>query len=902
MTDIAADTSTTAHISVGDTYTGTIETGGDHDWIAIDLVAGQKYTFTLNGSGANALEDPYLYLLDSSGTVVVENDDGNGSRDSRIVFTATTSGTYYLDAAAWGDATHSYTGDYTLSAQKFTPPPVYSYTQIADQLVNGYWGGDWHSFDVTQGGTITVNLTALTTAGQTLARAALAEWSDVIGVNFQSVTTGGQIVFDDSDDGAYTDSAWSNHVISTSNVNISTQWISDYGTSLDSYSFQTYVHEIGHALGLGHAGNYNDTATYPDDALYSNDAWSATVMSYFSPEESSYFADQGFSYDFALTPMSGDILAMQTLYGLSTTTRTGDTTYGYASNSGNAVFNTTSNPDAAYTIFDSGGTDTLNYAGSGADQLINLNPETFSNVAGQTGNVSIAVGTVIENATGGSGDDTIVGNAANNLLNGGSGNDTVSYEAAAAGVTVDLRSSGQQDTVGAGRDTLSSFENLVGSGFGDTLVGASTTVSISGGDGNDRITATTSSTSMYGGTGDDTYVVSDSSAKIYENVDDGTDSVQSSVSYNLSQNVENLTLAGSAAINATGNSLANVLTGNSGNNLLVGGAGDDQLAGAVGNDKLLGDGGNDRLDGGAGNDRLIGGTGDDTYIADSYSDAVVENAGEGHDQVSSSADFVLRANVEDLTLTGSAGIWGYGNDIDNALTGNSAANKLFGLAGNDLIDGKGGADRLFGGTGDDTYYVDNYSDHLVEVAGEGTDTVFASTKYKLAANVENLTITGTADLWAYGNDANNTLTGNSGINKLYGLGGSDALSGGSGNDWLEGGAGKDTLNGGSGNDSFVFRAGDFGGATTGTADVIQDFTNGEDHIRLNFIDANTTISGEQAFAFMGTAAFDGHAGELRYEQVSGNTYVSGDTNGDGTADFMIRLDGLHTLASSDFVL
>ena len=726
MTDIPANATTTASITIGGTYTGSLETNGDHDWIAVTLVAGQKYTFTLDGVGSNALEDPYLYLRNSSGTLLAENDD-YGTRDSRIVFTATQTGTYYLDASSWSDATHNYTGGYQLTAQLFTPPPVYSYAQIADELVNGYWGGDWHHFDVTQGGTITVNLTGLTAAGQTLARAALAEWTDVIGVTFKEVTTttngvpDGQIVFDDSDTGAYTSSDWTNHIITKSNVNISTDWINDYGTGLNSYSFQTYVHEIGHALGLGHGGNYNETATYPDDALYANDAWSTTVMSYFSPQDSSYFADQNFSYDFALTPMTGDIVAMQTLYGLSTTTRTGNTTYGYGSTAG-AVFDTSVNPDVAYTIIDSGGTDLLNYSQTSSNELINLNPETFSNVGGGIGNVSIAIGTVIENATTGSGNDTIIGNAANNVL-----------------------------------------------------------------------------------------------------------------------------------------------------------------------------------DGGAANDRLIGGTGDDTYIIDSYSDVVVENPGEGHDQAFSSANFVLRANIEDLTLTGSASIWGYGNDLDNALTGNGGTNKLFGMGGNDVIDGKSGVDRMFGGTGNDTYSVDNYSDRAMENAGEGTDSVLASTKYKLAANVENLTITGNSDLWAYGNATDNALTGNSGANKLYGLAGNDTLSGAGGNDWLEGGAGKDTLIGGPGNDSFVFRRGDFSGATTATADVIQDFTHGEDHLRLNFVDADSGLAGDQAFAFMGTAAFDGHAGELRYEQIDGNTFVSGDINGDGSADFMVRLDGLHMLVSSDFV-
>jgi serralysin len=1000
MTDVPADTTTPVHIDIGDTYVGTVDTGGDHDWIAVTLVAGEKYTFTLDGYGSNALEDPYLYLRNSAGVVLVENDDGDGNRNSRIVFTATHSGTYYLDAAAWTDGTVNYTGDYVLSAQHYTAPPPYTYAQIADQLVNGYWGGDWHHFDVTQGGTITVNLTALTAAGQTLARAALQEWTDVIGVTFKEVTTGGQITFDDNQDGAFTNTSWSNHIISSAAVNVSTKWLTDYGTTTDSYGFQTYVHEIGHALGLGHAGNYNDTATYPDDALYSNDAWSTTVMSYFSQHDSSYFADQGFSEDYALTPMSADILAMQTLYGLSTTTRTGNTIYGFGSNAGNPVFDTATNPHAAYTIVDSGGTDTLDYSKTTANELIDLNPLTFSNVAGDVGNVSIAVGTVIENATSGGGNDTIIGNGADNVLNGNGGNDTVSYEAATAGVHVNLALATAQNTRGAGTDTLSNFENLTGSGFDDVLTGSATTSSIHGGDGNDRITGPTgnlfgdggddtfiatsgndwfsggagfdtidysqatgpiamittndagnfdtggsgydtaisieriigsafddtlratsngdalvggagddllianvgTSNLLSGGTGDDSYRVYALGDKIVELAGEGIDSVLAMTNYVLSANVENLTLSGNANFYGKGNDGANTITGSGNANRLYGFGGDDTL---------IGNGGNDTLDGGTGTNRLYGGVGNDTYYLSNTTSYAYENAGQGTDRVFASVSATLRANIENLTLTGTSNLVGKGNELANVISGNSGNNALYGFAGvdklvgndgNDTLDGGTGNDRMIGGNGDDRYYVDSYGDRVVENSGEGTDSVFSTANFRLSANVEKLTLTGGADLWAYGSADANTLTGNAGANKLYGMGGNDVINGGAGNDWIEGGTGKDTVTGGAGSDSFVFRDGDFGGATTATADRIVDFSQGEDHIRLNYVDANTGVTGDQAFHFIGTSAFDGTAGELRYQEISGATFVSGDTNGDGIADFMIRVDGLHALTTHDFIL
>ncbi|MEA5604841.1 beta strand repeat-containing protein, partial [Nostoc sp. UHCC 0252] len=378
-----------------------------------------------------------------------------------------------------------------------------------------------------------------------------------------------------------------------------------------------------------------------------------------------------------------------------------------------------------------------------------------------------------------------------------------------------------------GTEIMDIISGLLGN---DTLNGLGDNDTLDGGDGNDFLDGGTGNDLLIGGKGNDTYIVDSIGDTIIEAASAGTDLVQSSVSWVLGNNLENLTLTGTDAINGTGNSLKNILIGNNGANSLSGEAGNDSLVGGAGNDTLLGGVGNDTLDGGLGSDSLVGGIGNDTYIVDNLSDIVVEGLNAGTDIVRSSVSFVLTDNLENLTLTGTDAINGTGNSLKNILIGNTTANllsgedgndslvggggndTLLGGAGNDTLDGGLGADSFNGGAGNDIYTVDNVNDIIVEGLDPGIDLVKSSVSFVLTDNVEKLTLTGTGAIDGTGNSLNNILIGNTGANKLiggdgddslFGSSGNDSLSGGAGDDTLDGGVGIDTLNGGAGNDIYT---------------------------------------------------------------------------------------------------
>ncbi|HEX9964158.1 MAG TPA: calcium-binding protein [Allosphingosinicella sp.] len=371
-----------------------------------------------------------------------------------------------------------------------------------------------------------------------------------------------------------------------------------------------------------------------------------------------------------------------------------------------------------------------------------------------------------------------------------------------------------------------------------------------------------------------------------------------------------------------------IINGTGGNDTLNGTNSSDQIFGFGGDDTLFGNGGNDTLDGGSGADSMSGGTGNDTYIVDDIGDSVNENSGEGTDTVRTTlASYALGAEVEHLRFIGVGNFTGTGNALNNDITGGGGNDVLSGGDGHDQLYGRGGDDSLYGGLGhdllsgdagadymegndgNDAYIVDNSGDSVVEASGEGVDMVYSGlASYTLGANLENLQQNGSGNFTGTGNaldnrivswGADDVLGGGDGADELRSGSGSDSLSGGDGDDLLVGGAGADTFTGGAGSDEFEI---DYFDSGTGVdADRITDFQSG-DLIDLTEWDADIFAPGDQAFSWIGGAAFTATAGELRTYFDGIDTWAQGDITGDGIADFEIRFDGAVALTAADFIL
>jgi Ca2+-binding RTX toxin-like protein len=356
----------------------------------------------------------------------------------------------------------------------------------------------------------------------------------------------------------------------------------------------------------------------------------------------------------------------------------------------------------------------------------------------------------------------------------------------------------------------------------------------------------------------------------------------------------------STTVTLSGNAEADTLKGAESVEQAVHGNGGNDIITSSGEGHYFGDGGNDTIFAGLSSgvvpEVLDGGAAVDTVDTTSFSGDYVINLATG----------VTNFGYESFVNFENA-VTGSGADT---ITGTTGVNIIRTGLGNDTLNGGAGNDQLFGGGGDDLYFVDAAGDVVIEAAGEGADVVRATADYVLSDDVEELFIggagrDGTGNAIAnviHGGNASNVLRGLEGNDTIRGGDGRDTIIGGAGEDLIDGGTGKDTLTGGADRDVFQFRDGDFG-TTRALADLITDFNHAAaEKMQLNLVDANTIAGGNQAFTWIGNGAFTGVAGQLHFAQAGGNTYVEGDTNGDGTVDFVIALTGTINLVAGDFVL
>ncbi|MDR9838196.1 calcium-binding protein [Herbaspirillum huttiense] len=382
-------------------------------------------------------------------------------------------------------------------------------------------------------------------------------------------------------------------------------------------------------------------------------------------------------------------------------------------------------------LFGQAGDDTL-YGGDGNDVLVGFTPSNDSKqtlAAGESDNDTLRGGRGDDSLYGGLGNDNLDGGDDNDLIFGDAGNDTL------------LGSAGEDELDGgAGNDSVdggAGIDKIFGGVGNDTLRGGSgDDILVGFTPSNDSkqslLAGETDDDTLYGGAGDDFIIGAFGNDQMWGGI--GNDEAQGGLGDDQLYGEEgNDRLFGGA-----GNDL---IYGGNGDDIIVGGAAVNEAAlaagvsdsnllyGGAGNDIIIGGIGNDFIDGGAGADKMEGGKGDDLYIVNSVNDVILEHAAEGYDTVVASSNAMLGANVEELRLMEGGSFNG---------TGNSGANKLIGNSQANILDGVTGADLMIGGQGNDIYYVDDLGDRVVELAGEGSDTVLSSISHTLGAQVENL--------------------------------------------------------------------------------------------------------------------------------------------------------------------
>ncbi len=452
----------------------------------------------------------------------------------------------------------------------------------------------------------------------------------------------------------------------------------------------------------------------------------------------------------------------------------------------------------------------------------------------------------------------------------------------------------------AGDDNITgtSADDALSGGLGnDSIIGGAGADTLNGGAGADTLNGGAGADAMYGGAGDDLYYVDNASDAIVEFSGEGTDTVYASVNWIMGSN-QSIEFLRSYALNSL------ILTGNALNNQIIGGNA---------NDILNGEGGDDLLNGGRGADVMNGGAGANTYYVDNIGDKVIEDSIASDpaglkDTVVSTVGFALTDNngnvassIENLSLSGTDNIDGTGNALDNTINGNAGTNILRGEGGNDSLNGQQGVDTMYGGTGNDLYYVDNAGDSVIEFAGEGTDTVYASVNWIMGStqSIELMRANAaSAGLNLSGNNLNNQILGGDGSDTLRGEGGDDVLNGGLGADQLRGGAGRDTLTGGAAADWFIFEI-----AAQNGVDTVADFSQAQgDKLAFNAIDYGLSAGGPVSLTANATGAAFGSIAQFVYNTTNRSLWWDVDgAGGAGAIQIANFASGAPVLQASDFI-
>lgn len=515
------------------------------------------------------------------------------------------------------------------------------------------------------------------------------------------------------------------------------------------------------------------------------------------------------------------------------------------------------------------GTDTVTYAGSTAAVTVNLvataaqntagagsdTITNFENLTGSGFNDTLTGNSGANTIDGGAGNDVIDGAAGNDILIGGTGTDKVTYASATAAVTVNLALTTAQNTIGAGTDTISGFENLTGSSYNDILTGDANANTIDGGSGNDTVQGGAGNDTLIGGSGTDTVTYAAATAGVTVNLTTTTAQNTLGAGTDTITTFENLT-GSNFNDTLTGNSSSNVIEGLNGNDILDGAGGTDTvtyisaaagvtvnlatttaqntvgagtdtiknfeyLTGSNFNDTLTGNSGSNTIEGGAGNDILNGGTGTDKVTYASAMAGVTVNLALTTAQNTIGAGTDTISAFENLT----------GSNFNDTLTGNSGSNTIEGGAGNDILNGGTGTDTVTYTGATAAVTVNLALTTAQNTGGAGTDTI--TNFEKLTGSGYNDTLRGnTGDNTVVGGSGNDTVYGNSGNDIIYGDSGTDTLFGDAGNDTLYGGSSNDTLYGGTGSDIFKFQS-------SGGIDTIKDFKTAE----LDKLDIKSLLTG-----------------------------------------------------------